>query len=654
MKKIFVFLIIAFESFSLYPSTIVEIDLSKKKAEISPTMWGVFFEDINFGADGGLSAELIKNSGFEFPDPFMGWKIVKREGGSSTVTIATINPFNEKNPHYLVIKNEDAKEYAGVINEGFRGIGIKKDETYRFSAFAKSTAGSKGYLEIAICLADGTVVVSKKIINLPEKWKQIEVNLKPNRQEQKTFLRVLYCGKGEVVLDMVSLYPAHTWKNRPGGLRADLVQMLDDMKPGFVRFPGGCIVEGRTLDNRYQWKNTIGKPEERKLIVNRWNMEFRHRPAPDYYQSYAVGFYEFFQLCEDIGAEPLPILNCGMACQFNSGELAPVDELGQYIQDALDLIEFANGNQKTKWGKVRAELGHPKPFNLKMLGIGNEQWGPQYIERYKKFADVLKKKYPEILLISSAGPDPDGPKFEYLWKELRALNADIVDEHYYRQPSWFISNVNRYDKYSRNGPKVFAGEYAAQSAGVARPDNKNTLECAIAEAAFMTGLEKNADVVKMASYAPLFAHVEAWQWTPNLIWFDNLSVYGTPSYYVQKMFSRNRGDIVVETKIETTTENKNVFVTSALDKKSNELIIKIANANGKIEECEFNIRPDGLKIPDQIAKGSLLGGKAPDECNSIENPKNIYPTERSIKISNGKFLVKMPQWSFIVLRVKLS
>ncbi|MGC8743249.1 MAG: alpha-L-arabinofuranosidase C-terminal domain-containing protein [Verrucomicrobiia bacterium] len=653
MKKIYLFLIIAGGVLSLYSSTTVEIDLSKQKAQISPFMWGVFFEDINFGADGGLSAEMVKNRGFEFPDPLMGWKTVKREGGGSTVTIATSEPFNEKNPHYLVIKNGDVKEFAGVINEGYRGIGIKKGETYRFFAFAKSTSGSKGYLEISICLADGTVVATKKIANLPEKWKQVQVNLKPDRSEQKAFLRVLYYGRGEVALDMVSLYPTHTWRNRPDGLRADLVQMLADMKPGFVRFPGGCIVEGRTLDNRYQWKNTIGKPEERKLIVNRWNMEFKHRPAPDYYQSYAVGFYEFFQLCEDIGAEPLPILNCGMACQFNSGELAPLEQLDQYIQDALDLIEFANGNPKTKWGKVRAELGHPKPFNLKMIGVGNEQWGPQYIERYKKFAAVLKQKHPEIMLVSSAGPDPDGQKFEYLWGELKKLNAEIIDEHYYRSPSWFLNNVNRYDSYDRNGPKVFAGEYAAQSAGVARPDNKNTLECAISEAAFMTGLEKNADVVRMASYAPLFAHVDAWQWTPDLIWFDNLSVYGTPSYYVQKMFSINRGDVVMETKLKTTDENKNIFVTSALDKKSNELIIKIVNASGKIEECEFNIHSNGVKIPDQVAKGSLLGGKEPNECNSIENPKNIYPVETSVKVSNGKFLVKMPRWSLIVLRINL-
>lgn len=653
MKKIYLFLIIAGGVLSLYSSTTVEIDLSKQKAQISPFMWGVFFEDINFGADGGLSAEMVKNRGFEFPDPLMGWKTVKREGGGSTVTIATSEPFNEKNPHYLVIKNGDVKEFAGVINEGYRGIGIKKGETYRFSAFAKSAQGSRGYLEIAICLADGTVVAAKKVANLPENWKQVQVNLKPDRTEQKAFLRILYYGRGEVALDMVSVYPAHTWKNRPNGLRADLVQMLADMKPGFVRFPGGCIVEGRTLDNRYQWKNTIGKPEERKLIVNRWNTEFKHRPTPDYYQSYAVGFYEFFQLCEDIGAEPLPILNCGMACQFNSGELAPLEQLDQYIQDALDLIEFANGDTSTKWGKVRAELGHPNPFNLKMLGIGNEQWGPQYIERYKKFAEVLKQKYPHIMLVSSAGPDPDGPKFDYLWKELRQLNADIVDEHYYRPPSWFINNANRYDKYSRNGPKVFAGEYAAQSAGVARPDNKNTLECAIAEAAFMTGLEKNADVVKMASYAPLFAHIDAWQWTPDLIWFDNLSVYGTPSYYVQKMFSINRGDVVLEIKLKTTVENNNIFVTSALDKKANELIIKIVNASDKIEESEFNIRSNGIKVPDQIAKGSLLGGKEPNECNSIEKPKNIYPVETRVKVSNGKFVVKMPRWSLIVLRIHL-
>jgi alpha-L-arabinofuranosidase len=321
--------------------------------------------------------------------------------------------------------------------------------------------------------------------------------------------------------------------------------MLADMHPGFLRFPGGCIVEGRDLSNRYQWKKTLGPVEDRKLIMNRWNIEFRHRPTPDYFQSFGLGFFEFFQLCEDLGASPLPILNCGMACQFNTGQLVPMDQLDPYIQDMLDLIEFANGPTTSTWGAHRAEMGHPEPFNLKMIGVGNEQWGSQYIERYAAVAKVLKAKCPEISLVSAAGPSPADERFQFLWPKLRELHADIIDEHCYANPIWFLSNTHRYDQYDRKGPKVFMGEYAAQSVAIVSPNNRNNLECALAEAAYMTGLERNADVVRMASYAPLFANEEAWQWTPDLIWANSLHVYGTPNYYAQRLFMKNRGDVVL-------------------------------------------------------------------------------------------------------------
>jgi alpha-L-arabinofuranosidase len=324
-----------------------------------------------------------------------------------------------------------------------------------------------------------------------------------------------------------------------------MVQKLADLKPGFMRFPGGCIVEGSELSRRYQWKTTIGPVEDRKLIINRWNYEFKHRPTPDYFQSFGLGFFEFFQLCEDIGARPLPILNCGMACQFNTGQLVSLDQLDPYIQDALDLIEFANGDASTPWGARRAAMGHPAPFNLHMLGVGNEQWGPQYIERYTIFAKALKAKHPDVLLVSAAGPSPADDRFQFLWPRLRELNADIIDEHCYANPVWFLSNSDRYDHYDRNGPKVFMGEYAAQSIAIVSPNNRNNLDCALAEAAYMTGLEHNADVVRMASYAPLFANIDAWQWTPNLIWADSLHVYGTPNYYAQQLFMHNRGDAVL-------------------------------------------------------------------------------------------------------------
>ena len=481
----------------------------------------------------------------------MGWSEVKKGAAAGSIQILDQDPFNATNPHYLRLKVQEAGNGYGVANDGFRGIGVRKGEDYLFSAFVRGD--EKARLCIELVADSGQVLAHTTLKAFRSQWTKETGKLRPTATEAKARLQVLLETPGTVDLDMVSLFPQKTWKNRPNGLRADLVQMLADLKPGFVRFPGGCIVEGRYLSTRYQWKNTIGKPEERKLIINRWNDEFKHRPAPDYFQSFGLGFFEYFQLCEDIGAEPLPILNCGMACQFNSGELVPLDQLDPYIQDALDLIEFANGPATSTWGAKRAAMGHPKPFNMKLLGVGNEQWGPQYIERYERFAKALKEKHPEIKLVSSAGPSPDDERFHFLWPKLRELKADIVDEHCYANPDWFFDNAHRYDNYDRNGPKVFMGEYAAQSVKTVSPENRNNWQCALAEAAYMTGLERNADVVVMSSYAPLFAHEERWQWRPNLIWCDNLQSYGTPNYYVQQLFSRNRGDVVLPVEVSRPT-----------------------------------------------------------------------------------------------------
>ena len=416
------------------------------------------------------------------------------------------------------------------------------------------------------------------------------------KTDLKASLRIWFEGTGIIDIDMVSLFPGDTWKGRQNGLRADLVQLLADMKPGFIRFPGGCIVEGYDLKSRYQWKKTIGNVENRQLIVNRWNTEFVHRQTPDYYQSFGLGFYEYFQLAEDIGAEPLPILNCGMACQFNSAEVVPLDQLDPYIQDALDLIEFANGAPDTKWGKIRAQMGHPAPFNMKMLGIGNEQWGPQYFERYFLFEKAIKAKYPDIKLVSGTGPQPDDDLFKYASGALKKLESNqLVDEHYYRPPKWFRDNASRYDNYDRNSYKIFAGEYAAQESLLQSPDNKNNWECALSEAAFMTGLERNADVVNMCSYAPLFAHVDGWQWTPDLIWFNNLTSYGTTNYYVQKLFSTNKGTHVLNMLQDNKplTGQQGLYTSAAVDKQTSEIILKIVNTTDKIQtnnHCSSDIQ----------------------------------------------------------------
>jgi alpha-L-arabinofuranosidase len=511
-------------------------------AHINPAMWGIFFEDINLGADGGLYAELVKNRGFEFPEPMMGWSQAATNARGK-LEVRNEEPFDPANPHYLRVSSEGSEAF-GVSNEGFRGMGIHEGEEYEFSARIRHVAGEPSVI-VEIVGHDGTILAHSQLARGNSHWQRLTTPLSSKGTDAKAHLSVFLEGKGVVDFDMISLFPRHTWKGRTGGLRADMVQKLADLKPGFMRFPGGCIVEGSDLSRRYQWKTTIGPIEDRKLIINRWNYEFKHRPAPDYFQSFGLGFFEFFQLCEDIRAEPLPILNCGMACQFNSGELVPLDRLDPFIQDALDLIEFANGPAASGWGATRAAMGHPAPFHLKMLGVGNEQWGPQYIERYALFARTLKQKHPDIKLISAAGPAPGDDRFQFLWPKLRELRADIVDEHCYANPVWFLSNADRYDKYDRKGPKVFMGEYAAQSVAIVSPNNRNNLECALAEAAYMTGLERNADVVRMASYAPLFANSEGWQWTPDLIWVDSLRVCSTPNYFVQQLFMQNRGDVVL-------------------------------------------------------------------------------------------------------------
>ncbi|HEX8277221.1 MAG TPA: alpha-L-arabinofuranosidase C-terminal domain-containing protein, partial [Segetibacter sp.] len=526
----------------------IVVKVDQPIAPIQPTMWGIFFEDINLGADGGIYAELVKNRSFEFASPLMGWARQGKNFREGDLLILNRQEANAANPRYIRVNSHStAKGEQGMTNEGFRGMGIKKGVGYDFSIMYRQ---QKPGVKLNIELADttGKILGSTSLVpsgNTGKDWKKQSVSFTANATEPKARMNIWFEGSGVIDLDMISLFPKDTWKNRPGGMRADMIQKLADMKPGFIRFPGGCIVEGRDLETRYQWKKTIGPVEDRHLIINRWNTEFAHRPTPDYYQTFGLGFFEYFQLAEDIGAEPLPILNAGMACQFNTAEVAPMDEIGPYVQDALDLIEFANGNTSTKWGKVRAQMGHPAPFNLKMLGVGNENWGPQYVERLQAFTKAIKAKYPDIKLDYSSGTDPDGERFDYLNDYLRKMKADVIDEHYYRRPEWFLANATRYDNYDRSGSKVFAGEYAAQSDKTVSIHNKNNWETAIAEAAFMTGMERNAAVVHMASYAPLFAHVDGWQWTPDLIWVDNLRSYGTPNYHVQKLFSNYKGTDVV-------------------------------------------------------------------------------------------------------------
>ncbi|WP_437921047.1 alpha-L-arabinofuranosidase C-terminal domain-containing protein [Sphingobacterium sp. LRF_L2] len=631
-------------------SATFNIQLDQSSGNISSHMWGVFFEDINMGADGGIYAELVKNRSFEFDNPWMGWNKLEQ---SVEGTFLIVNDAKRKgNPRALkVFKPTDVK--LGLQNEGFRGMGVRKGESYEFSLLYKQL---KPGLRLRIELLDEeNKVLGESTLALGNGagWQNAAVKFTSSQTSAKAKLNVWFEGAGEAELDMLSLFPTETWKNRPKGLRKDMVQILADMKPGFIRFPGGCIVEGRDLANRFQWKKTVGPIEERELIINRWNTEFKHRLTPDYFQTFGLGFYEYFLLSEDIGAEPVPILNCGMACQFNTGEVVPLDELDTYIQDALDLIEFANGDVHTAWGKLRAEMGHPAPFNLKMLGVGNENWGPQYIERLAAFKKVLKDKHPEIEIIASSGTDPEGERFSFLDERLRDMKIDIIDEHYYRPPSWFLSGAARYDNYERNGSKIFAGEYASHTT---RPNGpgRSTWEAALSEAAFLTGLERNADVVRMASYAPLFGHVDGWQWSPDLIWVDNLNVYGTPSYQVQKLYSLNKGTTIIPLKRngQNATGQDSLYASSVYDETNKELIIKFINYNSTAVVADFKI-DSKRKISGAATKITLANADL-NIANSIEEPLQIKPRDEKVNYKGKSVKDTFAPYSFTVIKLPVK
>jgi alpha-N-arabinofuranosidase len=635
--------------------TVVEVDMSKIISEVQPTMYGVFFEDINFAADGGLYAEMIKNRSFEFPEPMMGWSQPNSDRHShnreSGIASTVKYPGHGSNHNYIRIQINNDKGYS-LINEGFRGMGIKKDALYNLSFMAASLKGTLQKMTVQFVDPEENSL-GEAIIPLKQgaDWNSYTAQLKATGTVAKARLKITFEGNGTLELDLVSLFPEDTWMGRKNGMRKDIVQLLHDLDPGFLRFPGGCIVEGRTLADRYQWKKTVGPVEDREFLINRWNTEFSHRPTPDYYQSFGIGFFEYFQLSEDLGAEPLPILSCGMACQFNTGELVPMEELDPYVQDALDLIEFANGSVDTPWGKVREEMGHPKPFNLKFIGVGNEQWGPDYIERFKVFEKAIKSKYPQITIVSGSGPFPEGDFFEYGMEELKKLNAELVDEHYYRSPQWFRENAARYDSYDRNGPKIFAGEYAAQSAAIASPENRNNWNCAVSEAAFMTGLERNAEVVHLTSYAPLMAHEEGWQWTPDLIWFNNLETYGTANYYVQKMFSTHRGSDVVPITHNNLplTGQDGLFASAVIESASKEVFLKLVNTS--VGEKAVNVQLKGKKV---LNKGTLLKMQSHDleAVNSFGEPKKISPVETEIKIKGTALPLTLPPYSFTIVKLR--
>ncbi|MDL2291791.1 carbohydrate binding domain-containing protein [Bacteroides sp. OttesenSCG-928-F21] len=620
----------------------ISINAAQKK-EISDLLVGVFFEDINYAADGGLYAELVQNRDFEYAlsdkegrdknwNPTTAWTL---KGSTATFAIDTVAPIHENNKHYAVLNI--GKPGPVLTNEGFDGIVLTKGDKYDFSLFARLLAGKGGKITIRLVDEEGRVCGETSLRGLSTKWRKQEAVVTATRSMSGGRLEVIPQFTGAVALDMISLFPQKTFKGRKNGLRADLAQVIADIHPRFVRFPGGCVAHGDGIANIYRWENTIGALEARKPQRNLWG----------YHQTAGLGYFEYFQFCEDIGAEPLPVVAAGVPCQ-NSGcggggqqGGIPMCEMHNYVQDVLNLIEWANGDAKTTWGKKRAEAGHPKPFNLKYVGVGNEDLITDvFEERFAMIFNAVKEKYPEITVIGTVGPFSEGTDYVEGWELATRLNVPMVDEHYYQPTGWFVHNQDYYDRYDRNKSKVYLGEYACHV-----PGRHNNIETALAEALYMTSLERNGDVVSMTSYAPLLAKEGRTQWNPDLIYFNNSEVKPTVGYHVQKLYGQNAGDRYLSNRFELSNASEAVkkrFAVSAVeDSRTNDLIVKLVNFLPVPVKPTLSI--EGADLSNVTVTKTILTGGIED--------KNAVPVESSCSVDE-MLQGELPAYSFVVYRIK--
>jgi alpha-L-arabinofuranosidase len=625
---------------------------------ISTDLFGVFFEDISYAADGGLYAELIQNRSFEYTpgdmdawsskrnnwNSFAGWQYTNRGYGYGSISLETKEPLHPNNPHYVVIKVEEAgKEGVGLTNTGFDGIAVKAGADYHFSVFVKQLSAKAIPFTVKILGSHGDTLAIADFATHSGNWEKYSLVLKASRTDDSCSVAVLAGATGNFAIDMVSLFPAATFKNRPNGLRADIASAIAELKPKFMRFPGGCLVHGDGLGNMYRWKNTIGPPEERIDQKNIWN----------YHQSVGLGYYEYFQFCEDIGAAPLPVVAAGVSCQNSGGtwrtgsngqKAIPLNEMQAWIQDVLDLIEWVNGPATSTWGAKRSAAGHPQPFGLKYLGIGNEdKMTPEFEERFTMVYNAVKAKHPEITLVGTVGPGPSGTDYTLGWQLANQLQVPVVDEHYYEKPDWFLLNNARYDGYNRSKSKVYVGEYASWG---------NSLLNALSEAAYMTSLERNGDIVQMASYAPLLANSNHISWSPDLIYFTNTSLTRSINYYVQQLFSANQGAVYFGNRVSFKTNNAGSDSTLAAsctkDLVSGDIILKIVNAGAKEMLAQADL--SGLGIHAGKAATSILTGK-PEQVNTNTSSLPLIPSLSAIPVT-ANFSYTAPAYSLSVIRVK--
>ncbi|MFD2582555.1 alpha-L-arabinofuranosidase C-terminal domain-containing protein [Pedobacter vanadiisoli] len=610
---------------------------------ISNMLTGVFFEDLNYAADGGLYAELIQNRDFEYHprdkeyhdknwNSSYAWVL---KGERATMKIDSISPIHPNNLHYAVLDIPHAG--ASIVNTGFDGIALKKGEAYDFSLSAKLLNTKKMNLEVRL-VSDKQGILAKSNLNISsDSWKTAALPLVSSADATDAKLEIVMNSPGRMAIDMVSLFPKNTFKGRKNGLRADLAQTIGDIHPRFVRFPGGCLAHGDGIANIYKWKNSIGPLAARKPDRNLWG----------YHQTMGLGYYEYFQFCEDIGAAPVPVIAAGVPCQNSAtgggGQQGgiPMSEMGQYIQDIVDLIEYANGDVKTEWGKKRAEAGHPKPFNLKYIGIGNEdQITEVFAERFTMIYKALKKSHPEITVIGTAGPFFEGTDYEAGWQIASNLNVPIIDEHYYQSPGWFINNQNFYDSYDRSKSKVYLGEYAASLPG----GNRTNLETSLAEALYLISLERNGDVVSMASYAPLIAKEGHTQWNPDLIYFNNTEVKPTIGYFVQQLYGQNAGEVYIPSTVALSSNqesvNKRIACSMVKDAKTGDLIVKLVNLLPVSVNTSLDINQQ--QLGKKAVKTVLTGNPTDDKAVPVT----------AIISTDAIRQLELPAYSFTVLRLK--
>ena len=626
---------------------------------ISDELIGIFFEDISSSADGGLYAELIQNGSFEYSPaerdgwgPGTAWRQVRPGHSLGTMEVRKTEGIHPNNPTYMRLYVERVKEYYdykgwkgyGLENEGFKGISVKAGQKYDFSVFLRNSENAK-QIRVVLGIHQGwnkdPKLLAEATINVDSKdWKKYEAVLTPSEDCKNAVLQVLVLNTGVIDIDMVSLMPQDTYKGH--GLRKDLAQALADLQPKFMRFPGGCVVHGGGdgFWNTYRWKTTIGPKEQRRGLKNTWG----------YHQSMGLGYYEYFQFCEDLGMQPLPILPCGVSCQGTNGgwgmkdqaqDVVPMSEMDEWVQDALDLIEWANGDINTKWGRMRAEAGHPKPFGLKYLGIGNEERiSPEFCERFRYMYKKIMEQHPEIVIVGTAGPGshPGNPDLENGWKLADELGMPIIDEHYYEKRDYFLTS-RQYDNYPRHRKtKVYLGEYAAK--------DKKLID-ALAEGLYLLHVERNGDIVAMTSYAPLFAKKDATNWNPDLIYFDNERPYLTCSYYVQQMFGQSSGQYYYGDCVDIQDASNLQGQSVILNVKTRRLYVKLCNASADAKKANINLSRFSLK---KQATKTVLSGQADDENNYEAQP--IAPKKETIK-AQKKFSIDIAPYSMVMLEYQL-